>query len=325
MNLARDGQSRRQFLSWLGALVLACSFALAQPAFAARIVVFGDSWGVPAAPALQTVLIDNGLPDTVFNAAAGGETAANLSSPSGLQQISASLTANLDADLVHLSISGNDFLGSWNSSFTPMQQDALFQTIITDVETIVDHIIAERPGVQILWSSYDFPRPLPLGTPTEVNAAGIALARSGRHVGRQQGAESHLHRFLWTHAGHVRLRRHAADRLRSPIRDPTRRSFAAGSDPAESRRVVQRRDPSDHRRLRDPRRGAFRPVLFRDPCCSRRPGIESVDARCIGSAARPRDDKMGPRAWDPASGPQRLTREMLRRRSSAGCGTAIGM
>lgn len=176
MNLARDGQSRRQFLSWLGALVLACSFALAQPAFAARIVVFGDSWGVPAAPALQTVLIDNGLPDTVFNAAAGGETAANLSSPSGLQQISASLTANLDADLVHLSISGNDFLGSWNSSFTPMQQDALFQTIITDVETIVDHIIAERPGVQILWSSYDFPRPLPLGTPTEVNAAGIALA-----------------------------------------------------------------------------------------------------------------------------------------------------
>ena len=77
-------------------VVLACSLVSAVPAFAARIVVFGDSWGVPAAPALQAVLIDNGLPDTVFNAAVGGETAANLSKPPGLQHISDSLTANPD-------------------------------------------------------------------------------------------------------------------------------------------------------------------------------------------------------------------------------------
>ncbi len=187
MNSNCDDRSRRGFSPSLIALVLVCSFALAQPAFAARIVVFGDSWGVPAAPALQTVLINNGLPDSVFNAAVGGETAANLSTPSGLQQISASLTANLDADLVHLSISGNDFLGQWNSSFTPVQQDALFQTIIADVETIVDHIIAERPGVQILWSSYDFPRPLPLGTPTEVNAAGSVFAALAAALAASKG------------------------------------------------------------------------------------------------------------------------------------------
>jgi lysophospholipase L1-like esterase len=166
------------------------SFALLQaaPAFAARVVVFGDSWGVPAAPALQTVLVAEGLPDTVAGAAVGGETAANLSSASGLQFITNTLAANLDADLVHLSIGGNDFLGAWNSTYSPAQEDALFQAIVDDVETIVDHIMAVRPGVRILWSSYDFPRPLPSGTPTEVNAAGAKFAIEANALAAAKGA-----------------------------------------------------------------------------------------------------------------------------------------
>jgi lysophospholipase L1-like esterase len=147
-----------------------------KAAVGARIVVFGDSWGVPAAPALQAVLVANGLLDTVAGAALGGETAANLSSAPGLQHISDSLAANPDADLVHLSIGGNDFLGQWNASFTPAQQNALFQAIIADVEAIVDHIRSLRPGVRIFWSRYDYPRPLPLATPTEVNAAAASFA-----------------------------------------------------------------------------------------------------------------------------------------------------
>lgn len=178
MNRIRRFRFHTRSASRLAPVVLVFSLVWASSAFAARIVVFGDSWGVPAAPALQTVLVANGLPDIVVNAAVGGETAANLSSGSatGLQHISDTLAANPDTDLVHLSISGNDFLGQWNSSFTPAQQDALFQVIIGDVETIVDHILAERPGVRILWSSYDFPRPLVIGTPTEVNAAGFEFA-----------------------------------------------------------------------------------------------------------------------------------------------------
>jgi lysophospholipase L1-like esterase len=148
----------------------------AEPAGAARIVVFGDSWGVPAAPALQQVLSDHGLPDTVANAAVPGETAADLSKPPGLQHITDTLAAHLDADLVHLSIGGNDFLGQWSSTMPPSQEAALFAAILDDVETIVDHILTVRPGVEILWSSYDFSRPLPLGTPTEVNAASLAFS-----------------------------------------------------------------------------------------------------------------------------------------------------
>jgi lysophospholipase L1-like esterase len=148
----------------------------AGPSHAARIVVFGDSWGVPAATALQQVLIDHGLADTVAGAAVGGETAFDLSRPPGLQYITDNLDAHPDADLVHLSIGGNDFLSQWNASLTQAQEADLFADILADVETIVDHILMLRPGAQILWSSYDFARPLPLGTPSEVNAAAIAFS-----------------------------------------------------------------------------------------------------------------------------------------------------
>jgi len=177
---ARERRGRIRGLLLCLSLVL-----LAAPAVAARVVVFGDSWGVPAAPALQAVFDAEGIPVQVAGASSGGETAANLSSASGLQHISDTLAANPDADLVHLSIGGNDFLGTWNATFTPAQEDALFQAIAADVETILDHILAVRPAARIFWSSYDYPRPLPLGTPTQVNAAGakfglvaVALANS---------------------------------------------------------------------------------------------------------------------------------------------------
>ncbi len=107
-----------------------------------------------AAPALQQALTDHGLPDTVANAAVPGETVGDLSKPPGLQHFTDTLAAHLDADLVHLSIGSNDFLGQWSSSLPPAQEAALFAAILDDVETIVDHILAVRPGVEILWSSY---------------------------------------------------------------------------------------------------------------------------------------------------------------------------
>ena len=59
---------------------------VASPAWAARLVVFGDSWGVPAASALAQVMAERGVPETTYDAATGGETAANLASPSSLAQ-----------------------------------------------------------------------------------------------------------------------------------------------------------------------------------------------------------------------------------------------
>ena len=176
-------KSSRRKLPWL----LAAALLAAAPAQAAEIVVFGDSWGVPAVPALQQVLIEQGLTETVANAAVGGETASNLSKPPGLAHITNTLAAHPDAHLVHLSIGGNDFLDQWNAGLSPAQETALFDAILDDVETIVDQMLSLRPDIEILWSSYDFPRPLGLGTPAEVNAASLALAVLGSALADASG------------------------------------------------------------------------------------------------------------------------------------------
>jgi hypothetical protein len=160
----------------------------AAPLQAARILVIGDSWGVAAGPALQQVLIDNGSDDTVASIAVEGETAENLNTPEWLQQITNALAANPDADLVHLSLGGNDFLGNWTSSLPETEEDQLIADILADITAIVDHILAQRPDIRIFWSSYDFPRPLILlGEPLDVNNASIRFAAQARALADARG------------------------------------------------------------------------------------------------------------------------------------------
>jgi GDSL-like lipase/acylhydrolase family protein len=146
----------------------------------AGVVVFGDSWGVPAGPALQSVFTNHGHSETVYNAAIGGTRAAptgnptpekNLSGPAGLQHISDTLAAHPDANLIHLSLWGNDFLLNWEAGMGAANEVSAFATIIGNVETIVDHMLSVRPEARVFWSSYDYLRPFDLGTPQQVNAA----------------------------------------------------------------------------------------------------------------------------------------------------------
>ena len=162
--------------------------AAAIPLQAARILVIGDSWGVAAGPALQAVLINNGSLETVNSIAVGGETAENLNTPEGLQEITTALEANEDATLVHLSIGGNDFLETWNSTFSTSQENELIASILADSTAIIDHILAQRPDIRIYWSSYDFPRPLFIGTPEEVNSFSIRLSTQAEALADSRGA-----------------------------------------------------------------------------------------------------------------------------------------
>jgi hypothetical protein len=147
------------------------------PLQAARILVIGDSWGVAAEPALEQVLIDNGSSETVASIAVGGETAENINTPEWLQKITTALQNNPDADFVHLSLAGNDVLGTWTSSFTQAEEDQLFDDVIEDITAIVDHILDQRPSIRIYWSSYDFPRPLlTVGDPIDVNNVSMRIS-----------------------------------------------------------------------------------------------------------------------------------------------------
>jgi len=160
---------------------------IAAPLHAARVLVVGDSWGVAAGPALQQVLMDHGSADKVASIAVGGETAANINTPAWLQQITEALQDNPDAEIVHLSLGGNDFLGNWNAFLSQAQEDQLVDSILEDIGSIVDHILEQRPGMRIYWSSYDFPRPLIIGQPVEVNNASLRFSERAQALADVRG------------------------------------------------------------------------------------------------------------------------------------------
>jgi hypothetical protein len=174
---------------WLSVSFLILSLVLAAgPLQAARILVIGDSWGVAAGPSLQQVLVDNGSADSVASIAVGGETAENMNTPEWLQQISTALEQNPDAELVHLSLGGNDFLGNWSSFLSQAAEDQLIADILEDITAIVDHILQQRPGIRIFWSSYDFPRPLPIiGQPEDVNNASLRFSARAQALADAKG------------------------------------------------------------------------------------------------------------------------------------------
>lgn len=171
----------------LAAIIFHALLLAASPLHAARILVIGDSWGVAAGPALQTALADNGSLNTVASIAVGGETAENLNTPAWLADITTALEENSDATLVHLSIGGNDFLGSWAAAMSVSDEAALIADIMEDVTAIVDHILAQRPDILIYWSSYDFPRPLINGTPEEVNMASMRFSEQAESLAQAKG------------------------------------------------------------------------------------------------------------------------------------------
>jgi hypothetical protein len=173
---------------YLHAFALFLSLLLAaSPLQAARILVIGDSWGVAAGPSLRQVLADNGSADSVASIAVGGETAENINTPQWLQQISTTLEQNPDAEFVHLSLGGNDFLGNWSSFLTQAAEDQLIADILDDITAIVDHILQQRPDIRIFWSSYDFPRPLFIGQPVEVNNASIRFSARAQALADAKG------------------------------------------------------------------------------------------------------------------------------------------
>lgn len=67
------------------------------------------------------------------------------------------LNANPSIEAVHLSIGGNDVLGSWKVSFTPGQTDTLLQQVSERLDSIVRFLKSAKPGIKIVWSGYTYP------------------------------------------------------------------------------------------------------------------------------------------------------------------------
>jgi len=161
--------------------------AVSRPTTASEVIVFGDSWAEPLVVPLQTVLSEHGHGDVRVYATEFRGLAAGFGSGEGADFITRELELHPKVDIVQLTIGFNDVhcllvngecTPNWVPSLAGTQAEAdILDTIMTDVEKIVDHVQSIRPGVQIFWHSYDFLRPTAemwrMGTPPENNAVHI--------------------------------------------------------------------------------------------------------------------------------------------------------
>lgn len=128
-----------------------------------RIIIVGDSWAY--FPWSYGSLDDNlnkyGFTDAkaYSNSAlsVNGRKAKNMTDTTIIADIQQAINANPYANIINLSIGGNDFLGAWNNSMTQMQTDSILDIIIDRTDTIIKIINAMKPGIQIYLPMYDFP------------------------------------------------------------------------------------------------------------------------------------------------------------------------
>ncbi len=127
-----------------------------------RVLLVGDSWAffLNAEATIDTALRRAGLSNYKFfsnaNLSVSGATTGNFIDSAGQAEIKNQLNANPTIDFCHLSIGGNDFLGGWDTTFTPGQTDTLFAYVFHRIDSIVRFIKTCRPGIKVLWSSYCF-------------------------------------------------------------------------------------------------------------------------------------------------------------------------
>jgi len=67
------------------------------------------------------------------------------------------LNDNPSIEVVHLSIGGNDILGSWKVSYSQSKTDSLKQDVSARLIQVIDFIKSCRPGIKIFWSGYCYP------------------------------------------------------------------------------------------------------------------------------------------------------------------------
>lgn len=153
------------------AAVLAVGQADAAPV--KRILIVGDSWaasiatqavGYPGFGSFDAALNTNGIGAYSTQGALTawpGRKASDWVEPQNLAKITQELQTYPTIDIVHLIIGGNDFLnlvakGVSIASFTPEQRSAFWDAIEADIQTIVDHCLAQRPDIRVLISDYDY-------------------------------------------------------------------------------------------------------------------------------------------------------------------------
>lgn len=134
-----------------------CTYPLTK-----KVLLIGDSWGnfMWVYRSYKEAFDKFGYPDYIEEGTGtveNGAEAEDFIVQPKLGAVINALNNNPDADLVLISLGGNDVLGDWHKNFSPAQNDSLLDIIEARLNILIDTIQQTKPGVQILISGYDYP------------------------------------------------------------------------------------------------------------------------------------------------------------------------
>ncbi len=188
----RKGSALRRCSHWkiLAVLLVAITAfsAVAGESPTPRILMVGDSWAwfMFINHSLRDALADCGLGQYIEEGAYStvpGSTVAQWTNPLWLAQITTELERNPSIDIVHLSLTGNDFLNEWTIEMSEADRDALFSRIVGDLETVVRHCLSIRPDIRVAIVGYDYiNKSKGRASFQQLNEAGMILAGMQRDL-----------------------------------------------------------------------------------------------------------------------------------------------
>ncbi len=88
--------------------------------------------------------------------AENGATLVDFLTQERLDEIEFQLQERPDIKIVHLSLGGNDFLQNWNINFSDAETEDLKNSVISNLNLLINSIKSFQPGIQIVWSGYTY-------------------------------------------------------------------------------------------------------------------------------------------------------------------------
>lgn len=125
-----------------------------------KILLIGDSWAffMHADQTFNNVLDQWGMTHYRYysNAtlAVSGARTEDFLEEARLNEIENQLNSQPSIEAVHISLTGNDFLGNWDVDFTEEETEDLSDETFAEIETLIAFIRDVRPGIQIVFSGY---------------------------------------------------------------------------------------------------------------------------------------------------------------------------
>lgn len=125
-----------------------------------KILLIGDSWAffMNTDATFNNVLNHWGFTNKEYfsnlTLAVNGARTEDFLTEARMTEIQNQLNANPSISVVHVSLSGNDFLGEWNVDFTPAETEALSDETYDEIVALTDFIKSVRPGIRIVFSGY---------------------------------------------------------------------------------------------------------------------------------------------------------------------------